>query len=72
MRSKLKGICYYARMIYLNEYLAKFPRLKASDRNGDMELNKILLNIMSNVHIKQAYVQGFEYETVDLKCCKYV
>ena len=36
-----------------NEVLAVSPRAKASDKIGETELNKIILNSMPNVWIKQ-------------------
>ena len=38
-----------------------------TDKIGVTELNNILLNSMSNSWSKQAYVQGFDYETYSFK-----
>ena len=55
------------RMIDLNEYLYVFPGAKASDKTCETELNEILLNIMPNIWNRQAYVQGFDCETITKK-----
>ena len=56
---KLKVRRYAAHMIKINEYLDVFLGAKASEKVGDTELNEILLNIIPNFWISQAYVQGF-------------
>ena len=38
-----------------------------ADKMGVTELNEILLKIMPNIWSKQAYVQGFDCETISLK-----
>ena len=62
---KLRG--YAARLIDLNQYLASFPGATMADKMGVTELNKILLNSMSDRWSKQAYEQGFDCETISLK-----
>ena len=57
---ELKVRRYADHIIYLNEYLDAFPVSKASDKIGDMDLNKILLNSMPNGRSNQAHVQGFD------------
>ena len=59
-------------LIDLNEYLALFPGATMSDNIGVTELNNILSNSMPNSWSKQAYVQGFDCETIPFKICKYV
>ena len=54
-------------MITLNEYVAAFPRTKESGNIGEMDLDGILLNSMTNVWSNQAYVQGFDCETITSK-----
>ena len=53
-----------ARMNNLNEYLSILPRAKTSDKICDTELNELLLNSMTNSWSRQAYVQGFDCETI--------
>ena len=53
-----------ASMIRLNEYLSIFLVLKASDKICDMKLDSILFNSMTNGWSNQAYVQGFDFETI--------
>ena len=60
----LKVICCAAHMIDINEYLYVFPWAKASDKIYETELNGILLNSMTSLWIRQAYVQGFYCESV--------
>ena len=55
------------RLIYLNEYLASFPGATMADKMGVTELNEILLNSMPKIWSKQAYVQGFDCETISFK-----
>ena len=63
----LKVRLYDARLIDLNEYLASFPGATMAEKNGVTELNEILLNSMPNSWPKQAYVQGFYFETIYFK-----
>ena len=59
-------------MIDLNEYLAAFPGPMTSDKIGETEFNKILLNGMSNGRSKQSYVQVFDCKNITFqKICKY-
>ena len=58
---------YTARLICLNEYLASFPGTAMAQKMGVTELNEIILNSISNIWSKQAYVQGFDFETISLK-----
>ena len=64
---KLKVRRYAARLIYINDYLAAFPGAKESEKIGETDLNEILLNSMPNIWIRQAYVQGFDFESINLK-----
>ena len=69
----LKVRRYAVRLIDLNEYLASFPGSTIADKMGVTELNEILLNSMPNSWSNQAYVQGFDRETISFKKgCKYV
>ena len=61
---KLKVICYAACMIELNKYLAVCSGTNANDKIGEMEMNEMILNIIPNVWIRQAYVQGFDCEYI--------
>ena len=61
---------YVAHSIDLNEYLASFLGATLTEKLVVTELNKIPLNIMPNIWFKQAYVQGFDCESITLK--KYV
>ena len=54
-------------MIDLNENLYVFPRAKARDKTCEVELNAISLNITPNIWNRQAYVQGFDCETITKK-----
>ena len=62
---ELKVRLYAGHLIDLNDYLDAFPVAKASDKIGEMELNKIILNSMPNGWIKQAYVKGFYFEAIN-------
>ena len=55
----LKVRFYEACLIGLNKYLDLFPGAKMPNKIGLMELDEILINIMSNSWSKQAYVQVF-------------
>ena len=63
----LTVICYAARLIDINEYLASFPRATLNDKISVMELKKILLNSMPNSWSRQAYIQGFDCESITFK-----
>ena len=58
---------YAACLIDLNEYLASFLGATLTDKIGVTKLNEILLNIMPNSWSKQAYVQGFDFESITFK-----
>ena len=58
---------YAARFIYLNEYLDSFLGATLADKIDVTELNEIILNIMPNSWSKQAYVQGFDCESISFK-----
>ena len=47
-----------------------FMGLNASDKIAQMELNKIISNIMKNGWSKKEYFQGFDCETITFKICK--
>ena len=61
---EVKVRCYAAPMIQLNEYLAALPEANESDKIGETEYNKIILDSIPNGWSKQAYVQGFDYEYI--------
>ena len=63
----LKVIPYSARLIDINKFLAVFPGAKASYKICVTEINKLLLNRMLNIWSKQAYVQGFDSESMIFK-----
>ena len=73
MRHCMKNPCslkvrrYAARLINLNEYLASFPRTTMTYKMEVTDLNGILLNSMPKILSKQAYVQGFDCETISFK-----
>ena len=75
MRRGMKKTCiltvkrYAERMIDLNEYLVSFLGATLDDNIGVTELNEILLNGMPNIWSNQAYVQGFDCESISLKIC---
>ena len=59
--------------IDLHNYLSVLSGSKEGDKICETELNGILLNCMPNIWIRQAYVQGFDCETITLKqICKHV
>ena len=70
MRRGIKKKCnvtvrrYVARLIDLNEYLASLPGVTLTDKIDVTDLNEILLNSMPNSCSKQAYVQGFDCESI--------
>ena len=45
---ELKVTCYTARMVDINENLSALPGAKEGEKIFDMEINEILLNIISN------------------------
>ena len=51
-------------MIYIVEYLYVLPGEREGDKIDETELNDILVKIMTIVLSKQAYVQGFDWETI--------
>ena len=55
---------YVARLIGPNEYLAHFPWANLADKIDVTDLNEISLNSMPNSWSRQAYVQGFDCESV--------
>ena len=63
----LKVRSYADHLVDINEYLAVFPRANISDKICVTKLNEFLLNNMTNSWSKQAYVQGFECEYINLK-----
>ena len=56
-----------ARLLNLNEYLESFPWATFNDKIGVIELNEILLKIITTSWSKQAYVQGFGCESITFK-----
>ena len=63
---------YAACMIDINNYLAVFPGAKASNKICETVFNGIILNSRPNRWIRQEYVQGFYFESINLKICKHV
>ena len=53
-----------ARLIYLNENLASFLGATMSDKIDVTKLNEIIINSTPTIWYKQAYVQGFDYESI--------
>ena len=64
---ELKVRCNSDCLTDLNDYLAAFQGAKASDNIGENNSNEIFLNSMPNRWSKQAYVQGFDCETITEK-----
>ena len=58
---------YGRRFIDLDEYLDFFPGATLSDKIYVIELNGIILNIITNSFSKQAYVRGFGCESISFK-----
>ena len=58
---------YAARLIDLNGYLVYFTGANLTDNIVVTKLNEILLNSMPNSWSKQAYVQGFDCESITFK-----
>ena len=54
-------------LIDITNYLDTFPGAKSGERIGETELNEMFLNRMSNICIRQAYVQGFDCELITPK-----
>ena len=73
MRRGIRNPCglklrrYNVCMIVLNTHLSFLPEAKASAIFLKTELNKILLNCMLNRWSSQAYLQGFDCETITFK-----
>ena len=63
----LKVRRYAKRLIDLNNHLASFPGATMVYKMVIPGLNEILLNNMPNIWYKQAYVQGFDCETISFK-----
>ena len=64
MRRVMRKPC---ELMELNDSLDILPREKANDKVRYKLFNEILLKSMSNIYIRQEYVQGFDFEAVDLK-----
>ena len=58
---------YRGRLIDLHEYLASVLGETLTDKIGLTDLNEILLKSMPNSWSKQAYLQGFDCETITFK-----
>ena len=58
---------YAEHLIYINAYLASFPGETLTDKIGVTDLNEIILNNMTNIWSKQAYLQGFDCEYITFK-----
>ena len=54
-------------MIDLDQYLSVLSGEKASDCFCETELDEILLDSTTNIWIRQAYVKGFDCETITKK-----
>ena len=73
MRPSMKKPCilkvrrYAARLIDLYLYLYFFPGTTIYDKIGVTELNEIILNSVPTSWSKQAYIQGFDYESILFK-----
>ena len=61
---ELKLRCYIAHMVDIDEYLSILLGGNTSDKIGETELNKILLNGMANGCRKKLCVQGFDFENI--------
>ena len=62
----LKVRCYAAWLIDLDEYLASFTEATIADKIGVTEINEIIWNSIPKSWSKQAYVQGFDCESIFL------
>ena len=56
-----------ARIIDLNEYWVYFPGETLNDNIGVVKLNEISLNSMPKIWYRQAYVQGFDCNSITFK-----
>ena len=63
----LKVRHYAVSLIDFNKYLDLFLGGELSEKIGVMEMNKILLNMMLNSWIKQAYVHQFDCDSTTFK-----
>ena len=59
---------YTARWIDLNKYLDSFLGANSADKISVTELNEILLNGITNSWSKQAYMKGFDCESIKKSC----
>ena len=64
---KLKVRCCIPHMVEINKWSTVFPGVNTTDKIGEVKLNEIFLNIMSNVWSKQVYAQVFYCEILLLK-----
>ena len=55
------------RLIDLNKYLSSFPGATLNDKIGVTKLNEVLLNSIPNSWYIQAYIQGFDGESITFK-----
>ena len=58
---------YSARLIDINEYLVSFPMETFNDKIVVPYINETLIYSMPNSWSKQAYVQGFDCESITFK-----
>ena len=58
---------YVAHIIDLNEYLVYFLGVTLTDNIGVTKQNAILLNRLPNICSRQAYVRGFDCESITFK-----
>ena len=64
---ELKMRCSATSLVNLNQYLSALTGAKASDNIDKTKLDEIILNIMPNIWIKQAYAHVFGCETITFK-----
>ena len=55
---------YEVLLIDLHEYLESFPGATLNDKTSLTDLNEILLRIMHTSWYRQAYIQGFDFESI--------
>ena len=60
---------YTDRLIDIDEYLSTLTGSKERDNIGNIDLNEIIENIITNGWFNQAYVQGFDCETITKQIC---
>ena len=63
----LKVRRYAVRLVDFNEYMASFPWDTMAGKIVATELNEIILNSLPNIWYKQAYLQGFDCESISFR-----